>query len=523
VISFSSWGELQISTIISRLEDAAGIFDPVVLAGMVGELLAALAEPLPGNPSGLRSLSAAFAKAARDTGTVSADLHAMASTKLPGVWQGDAQMSASSVISDTSNLVAEVQPAFSQAAFAIDDYAATLSKLEDQRNELAAQFHRAARSGPEITIFGLHILIDPADWLGWVESVRNLIFGSIDLYHELQYAADILVGQFADVQKVAASASLGTAMTLAETVALTVASVNGSSLLGTAQLATIRKLITAMSPAEQASLDAALHAAASPLAEAYILKALAAGHSLSDVVTFAGQIHGKSASWLTSHLSLASVPGELSYDGVPLVQTTQTECGSASVVAARVLADPMFAYSLTTGADGADLTAQQFTAKFGVVDQQVHDQTNTIWPQAAGTSPWGVASGMNSGPTAGAGYQVQWVDNTSAPNANTGLMHAITAVDAGHPVPILLAPTIGGMLNGTSLHYVLITGHNGNQLSIYDPEGGQIRQIPQSDFLNGTMQTIDSGAPNVNAIIAPGVTPQLQPGLVNGFKPPILG
>jgi hypothetical protein len=51
---------------------------------------------------------------------------------------------------------------------------------------------------------------------------------------------------------------------------------------------------------------------------------------------------------------------------------------------------------------------------------------------------------------------------------------------------------------------VLITGHSGNQLSIYDPEGGTITQVPESDFLNGAMQAYDQGSPHVNAVIVPG-------------------
>jgi hypothetical protein len=231
--------------------------------------------------------------------------------------------------------------------------------------------------------------------------------------------------------------------------------------------------------------------------------ALAAGHSLSQVVAFAGQIRGRSDTWLTSHLSLGDSGTMISYNDTALEQMTKTECGSTSVVAAKLLTDPIVAYSLTTGANGQDLNASQFLARVTAMEAQTHDATNSLWPQALGTTPWGVASAMSSGAGDGSGYQVHWVDDTDPRSAFPALQQAISAVDAGHPVPVLLAPTLGGLAHGTPLHYVLITAHSDGQLSIYDPEGGGITLVPDSDFLNGTMQAVDSGAPLVNAVMTP--------------------
>jgi hypothetical protein len=498
----------QISTIINRLEQLASLIDfadPVALAEAIEQVIAEIADPLPGNVGQLMALASAFSRAARDTSPVGTGLQAMSGQKLPGVWQGDAELTASAAVSDTSDLVGQTAPAFGAAASAIDAYADTLSNLENRRRDLSQQLYSASHDGPDIDIFGFNMPLDPMAWSGWLSSVRNLIFGSIDLYHDLQYAGDTLAGQFADVRsKAVAGAGLKAGMTADTVLLLATATINGTSLLGPGQLARLEKLMAAMSPADQARLAAVLRAAKSPLEQAYVLKALAAGHSLSQVITFAGEIRGQSSSWLTNQLSLAGTAGVLSYNGTPLVQSTQTECGSASIVAARVLTDPIFAYSLTTGPDGQSLTGSQFAARVAEVDAQTHDATNKIWPQSLGTSPFGVASGMNSGAADGAKYGVQWVDDTDSANAYPALQHAISSVDAGHPVPVLLAPTLDGMAHGTSLHYVLITGHSSGQLSIYDPEGGTISQIPDSDFLNGTMQAIDFGAPHVNAVIVPG-------------------
>ena len=501
----------QISTIINRLEQLADLLNPVSLVEAIGQTISIVASPLPGDAGELRALASAFTSAARDADPIGADLHTMADQKLPDVWQGDVAVTAAQVVNDAGDLVQQLPPAFMYAGSAIDSYAGTLTQLEGKRQELLQQLYNASHSVPNVDVFGIDIPIDPAEWSAWIAAIRNLIYGSIDLYNDLQDAADILAGEFADVQsKAGAGMAVKAGMNLTDAVVLAATTVDGSDLLGNAQLTRLAEIMAAMTPAERARLDAVL-GQNSALAQAYILKALAAGNPLSRVLTFAGQIRGRSSSWLIDHLSLGGVPGELSYDGTTLVQSTQTECGSASIVAAQVLSDPIFALGLTTGKGGMPLTGAQFAAQVAAEDQATHDYTNMVrpWPQSLGTSPWGVAAGMNGGaaggvgnPAGSAGYGVNWVDDTDPRNSYPALQQAISAVDAGYPVPILLAPTLGNLGNG--MHYVLITGHSGNQLSIYDPEGGTITQVPESDFLNGDMQAYDQGSPHVNAVIVPG-------------------
>jgi hypothetical protein len=497
----------QISTIIHRLEQLVELLNPVTLAEAIQQAIIEVGDPLPGNVDGLRALAEACAKAADvASGQVAGDLQAMAWLNLPDVWLGDGEVTASGAVSDTSELVGLAGPALSAAASAIDAYASTLSELDKRRSSLLQQLREVAGSGPDLDLFGLDIPLDPLRLAGWVASAVEVAYDLIHVYNALQDAADTLAGQLADAASGAtAGAALGAGMNATEALVLAVAgTVGGVSLLGTAQLTRFAQLMKTMSAADRGRLEAALRAAKSPAQQAYIAMALAAGHSVSQVVAFAGEIRGKSDAWLTSHLSLASSGTTLSYGNTALEQMTETECGSASIVAARALTDPIFAYSLTTGANGKDLTGAQFLTRAAVLEAQTHDATNRFWPQILGTSPWGVASGMNSATGGGAGYGVQWVDDTDARSASAALEQAISAVDAGHPVPVLLAPTLGNLAHGAALHYVLITGHSNGQLSIYDPEGGAISDVPDSDFLNGNMQTIDAAAPHVNAVIVPG-------------------
>jgi hypothetical protein len=501
----------QISTIINRLEQVAELSNPIGLAEAIAGVTAILQDPLPGGAGGLDGLAAAFSAAAGDAQPTGSELQALAEQKLPDVWRGDVAASACEIISDAASLVEQLPPAFRNAASAIDAYAGTLRRLEEQREVLLQQLYQVSQEGPSANFFGLTVPLDPAVWSAWVTAVRNLIYGSIDLYNDLQDAADILAGQFADVQaRAEAGSAVKAGLDLPDAVVLAATTVNGSDLLGSAQMTRLAQFLSEMSPTDRARLDAAL-ADASPLAQAYILKAVAAGNPLGSVLSFAGDINDKSDAWLINHLSLGSIPGMLSYDDQALIQETQTECGPTSIVAAQVLSDPIYAYQLTTGANGQPLTAAQFSANVGQQDAATHSYVDTVspWPESAGTSPWGMAAGMNAGAASGVGnpagsaaYGVHWVDDTDPRSAYPALQQAVSAVDAGYPVPVLLAPTLGNLGNG--MHYVLITGHSGNELSIYDPEGGAITQVPVSDFLNGDMQAFDQGSPHVNAVILPG-------------------
>lgn len=495
----------QLSTIIHRLEQIFEILNPAEMAVALEHAISAVTDPLPGDVDGLRRLAAGFSAAGRGASPVASQLQTMARKGLPDVWQSDAGVTASVVASDTSDLAGRAGPAFRAVAAAIDTYADTLSQLERHRHDLLDHLVSASNSGPHLHLFGVSIPLDPFAWSGWIDGVRNLLSGSIGMYNDLQNAADTLAAQFADAQSQAtAGIAFGAGMDLTDAVVLSAVTVNGSSLLSPVQLTRLAQIMKTMSAADKATLEGTLRAAKSPLEEAYILKALAAGHSVSQTVTFAGEIRGQPDAWLIDHLSLASVPGNITFFGVPLVQRTQTECGSASIVAARALTDPIFAYSLTAVPKGVSWDATVFNRQAAAVDAQTHDATNTFWAQSLGTSPWGMASGMNAGAGGDAGYGVHWVDDTDPRESSAALEQAISAVDAGHPVPVLLGPTVGHLAHGTPMHYVLITGHSDGKLSIYNPENGIVRQVPDSDFRDGTMQSIDSQAPHVNAVIMPG-------------------
>jgi hypothetical protein len=255
----------------------------------------------------------------------------------------------------------------------------------------------------------------------------------------------------------------------------------------------------AVSVTDRARMDAALAAAAGPEQRAYIGQAIAAGHSANEVVRFAEAIRGRKPGWLRVHLSLIdpSGTGVVSYQGSEVRQIDDTTCGSTSLLVARAMTDPLYDLYLTTG-DSTDLdaaTPAQFQARVTAEEQRIHDATNVVWPKSFGTSPWGVRDELNR--YAGATrtrYDTRLYVGISGGGINPALRDAITAVDSGQPVPVL----IGDLLPH---HYVLMVGHRGSEMLFYDPGYAEVVVASEQAFLRGDLSTL--GYRHVMAVVTP--------------------
>jgi hypothetical protein len=255
----------------------------------------------------------------------------------------------------------------------------------------------------------------------------------------------------------------------------------------------------AVSGADRDRMDAALAAAAGPEQRAYIGKAIAAGHGANEVVSFAEAIRGRKPGWLRVHLSLIdpSGTGEVSYLGSEVRQIDDTTCGSTSLLVARAMADPLYDLYLTTGGstDPAAATPARFQARVAAEEQRIHDATNMVWPKSLGTSPWGVRDELNRlvGATA-TRYATRLFVGTRGDRINPALHDAVTALDSGQPVPVL----IGDLLPH---HYVLMVGHRDGDLLFYDPGYAEVVVVSEQAFLGGDVSTL--GYRHVMAVIMP--------------------
>jgi hypothetical protein len=492
----------QVTHVLHVLGQIARLGDPIAVIRNLATAVEAIALPPPGDPGRCRGLAAAFRTAGSATTPIASDVRTLGSGTLPTAWRGSAGVNAARVVTATADVVGRVEPAFAVAARALDDYAATVEQLQKRHGELHQRLRELWHDASTIRIFGVTVdVLDVQNLSRIVAQAIAVLAGCIDVYEQSLSAADELEGHLADV----AGRARATADTAAGDSAID-AVVNADTLIGAgdhdsailppALAARAADLRAKLSPQERAQLDALLAGASSPEERAYLLKTFAAGHSVADVAAFDAKIHGKDPAWLRSHLSLIDpgITGSVTFNGRSIEQYNETTCGSTSIVIAHAMTDPLYAFQLTTGGDpdAVDPTGAEFGKRLDAEEQRTHDSTNTVWPQAIGTSPWGMAGGM--GDQLGGDYDWHLVDDTDARDVDPVLAGAVRAADSGQPVPVLIGDSV-------PRHYVLLVGHEGDDLLFYDPSGGEVTRVGEDDFRNGRMGAL--GFDHVQGVILP--------------------
>lgn len=253
----------------------------------------------------------------------------------------------------------------------------------------------------------------------------------------------------------------------------------------------------ALSSVEKKRFDATLAKCASDEEQIYVKKALAAGHSLDEIDSFADKIRGQTPTWLQDHMTLA---GDSSGRGV--MQQWSTSCNATSAQVVRAQLDPVYALSVheansdISHADGHDATALNpalAEEQRRLLTSPYHG-TRIGWAQ--GQSGAGVAvprevDGGQGRPlddqinresaSTGVAYHPQDID------ANYSIDAAITDINdstrRGVPVPIVI-----GTPASPRAHYVVVTGRDEGPpptFSIHDPWGGQTYQRTEAQVRNG--------------------------------------
>jgi hypothetical protein len=97
-----------------------------------------------------------------------------------------------------------------------------------------------------------------------------------------------------------------------------------------------------------------------------------------------------------------------------------------------------------------------------------------------------------------------WVDDTDGRSVHPALRDAVSAVDAGHPVPVMLGPSPHQMVQAEEFHYLLMVGHHNGVISVYDPLVGAVGEVPESHFYNGRLDDMGPHAAHVNSVSLPG-------------------
>jgi hypothetical protein len=180
--------------------------------------------------------------------------------------------------------------------------------------------------------------------------------------------------------------------------------------------------------------------------------------------------------------------GEQRRGGVRLDQVDGTTCGSAVLVALAAWADPAETARLDGDDSNGDDTAAAVTGsgvaagaragvaigfgeRFDARQREVHRQSTRFWPQALGTSPWGMVRWLRRHVPGAGPYRVRLVDDVSAADVDDALAQARAALAAGRPVPLLVGALV-------PRHYVLALGVQGDgRWRVYEPTSGEVRAL----------------------------------------------
>ena len=257
--------------------------------------------------------------------------------------------------------------------------------------------------------------------------------------------------------------------------------------------------LDAMTPEERIRFDSILARATSPQERAYLVQALAAGHSIEEIRTFSGKIHGRDPKWLRNHLTPAYTPsGEdlanTQFDGRAWNQSEGPTCVPAATVLAHARIDPIYAFDLTTGGHPDDPrfdNGDAFQQRLHNEQLRIDDEGRSFVDDAVGSA--GVdddgkehlADLELSGPT-GRDYELHDLDT---PMHRRGVLTEVEqSVDQGIPVLVTVEDQHGS-------HEMLIIDHEGDRLKVYNP-WGYTTWINESDFVDGHMGASAPGVPS---------------------------
>jgi len=174
-----------------------------------------------------------------------------------------------------------------------------------------------------------------------------------------------------------------------------------------------------------------------------------------------------------------------------LRQATQTTCGSASLLVARAIVDPVYAMWLLEGYDARADRATDGPAqvRFAVAENQVKARTNAVlgpagwqlpWPVTLGTPPWGAAAEMTriSGPL-GPRYAARAFDPDAAVQRAAAYRAVVQAVANGWPAPVYVGD------GASPRHVVLAVAADDQALQVYEPSAGVVVTVARTDLVDG--------------------------------------
>jgi hypothetical protein len=246
-------------------------------------------------------------------------------------------------------------------------------------------------------------------------------------------------------------------------------------IMGETQDARAAAVMKKLPEADQKEVKTLMDSAKSEAEKQYLLKGVAAGHTVAELKTFAKKVEGKDEKWMRDNLS---VTGSSTGSGVK--QQWGMSCNATAAQAVKAQMDPLYALKLheenpkLDQADNADgtkmnpkLAAEQKAGLEADYKGSVAGGSKgvAVSRDAGGDGRWADDLLNNQSDTTGVSYATQ-----KDPPIADAMKTIDSGVGKGQPVPIVI-----GSGAGKYTHYVVVTGMTKGppkQYTIHDPWDG---------------------------------------------------
>ncbi|MGY0061114.1 peptidoglycan-binding protein [Streptomyces sp. LZ34] len=448
-----------------------------------------------GSPDHIDGVAAGYRNAAAIVERAQGDLRKVAKDGLPAVWVGTAGAKASEVINAASYSADQMAQKLQEAVPVLKALSMGIGKAQARHDYGLTALEVAA------SILNNGDLIMPPDEL---REAKTAILDGVSYMSEAagQAKAAGIEAQKA-LTKLASEARArkvtADGLTDADQLVLADAAAPGgpadlNEILTANELKRSSEFMDKMNAHDKAEFDRLLSSAKSPQERAYLMKALAAGHDVRDIDRFAQQIHGRSPQWLSDRLTPVVIQSTdagtnyVNYQGAKWDQGPDGTCVASSTVNARAMIDPLYAFRLTTGGRPDDPTYDNpiaFADRLKEEQNRVHAEGGGDPLPDGGMNPYGQqhVNDVEVGGHTGANYAERKLDNAAERNAS--LAEIERHVDSGVPVPV-------DVKGSTGAHAMMIVGHEGDRLQVYNPNG-TTTWISEDDFVHDRMGYTTNG------------------------------
>lgn len=157
-------------------------------------------------------------------------------------------------------------------------------------------------------------------------------------------------------------------------------------------------------------------------------------------------------------------PGPQRRHGILIQQVDDTTCGAVVLVVLRTAIDAGYRAALLTGP-----SPRLDPNRFGAVQRRVHRESTRFWPQALGTSPWGMVGWLRRARVAR--LRVRLVDAADRTDLGCAVEEVDAATAAGWAVPLLVGSLV-------PRHWCLaLPSRNAAGWLVFEPSSGTVRTV----------------------------------------------